>query len=251
MNLTQDATLSTNDARVLNALFDPESSPSSAIRIESTSKSLPHTSESDLPSLKAAEAAAIRPLNTANPSSAAIDSALSALTDLIASHPDYASAYANRAQVLRMKLGAELFAASSSLLANRLFADLSRAIALASPSAPGASLSPAQAALLATTHTHRGYLLMKAATLAGAAPQGTLEGGGGPDELRGVGQDELEELASRDFFMGGRYGDREARQLAVRTNPYAKMCGAIVKEAMRKEMEGAKGLREEILGEAR
>lgn len=41
-----------------------------------------------------------------------------------------------------------------------------------------------------------------------------------------------------DFQQGGRYGNEIARQMAVKTNPYAKMCGAIVKEAMRKEMTG-------------
>jgi hypothetical protein len=50
--------------------------------------------------------------------------------------------------------------------------------------------------------------------------------------------DRLEEMASHDFFLGGRYGNKAAQQLAVQTNPYAKMCGAIVKEAMRKEVEG-------------
>ena len=54
-----------------------------------------------------------------------------------------------------------------------------------------------------------------------------------------MGADQLEEMASRDFFFGGQYGNEIARQLAVQTNPYAKMCGAIVKEALRKEVEGA------------
>jgi hypothetical protein len=60
----------------------------------------------------------------------------------------------------------------------------------------------------------------------------------GPERLRGLGADQLEEMASRDFFFGGRYGNKVAQQLSVQTNPYAKMCGAIVKEAMRKEVEG-------------
>ena len=63
----------------------------------------------------------------------------------------------------------------------------------------------------------------------------------GPDELMGKGPDELEEMASKDFAAGGRYGDERAKQMAVKTNPYAKMCGAIVKEAMKKEMAGANG----------
>lgn len=50
--------------------------------------------------------------------------------------------------------------------------------------------------------------------------------------------EDLEELASRDFMMGGRYGNEIARGLAVATNPTAKLCGSIVREAMRKEFEG-------------
>jgi hypothetical protein len=49
-------------------------------------------------------------------------------------------------------------------------------------------------------------------------------------------------MASRDFFVGGRYGNKIAQQMSVQTNPYAKMCGAIVKEAMRKEMNGDTGV---------
>ncbi len=41
--------------------------------------------------------------------------------------------------------------------------------------------------------------------------------------------------------MGGRYGNDVAREMAVRTNPYAKLCGNIVKEAMRGEMLGMTG----------
>lgn len=44
-------------------------------------------------------------------------------------------------------------------------------------------------------------------------------------------------------MSGGKYGNRAARELGIRTNPYAKMCGAIVKEAMKREREAfEKGL---------
>ena len=46
----------------------------------------------------------------------------------------------------------------------------------------------------------------------------------------------MEEMASRDFGFGGRYGNDTARQMAVKTNPYAKLCGSIVREAMTKEV---------------
>jgi hypothetical protein len=46
---------------------------------------------------------------------------------------------------------------------------------------------------------------------------------------------EFEEAASRDFAMGGRYGNEVAKGLAVSTNPTAKLCGRIVREAIKKE----------------
>lgn len=36
-------------------------------------------------------------------------------------------------------------------------------------------------------------------------------------------------------MMGGRYGNEIAKALAVRANPTAKLCGEMVREAMRKE----------------
>jgi hypothetical protein len=62
-----------------------------------------------------------------------------------------------------------------------------------------------------------------------------------PPTLTGLSSTALEELASRDFTLGGRYGNKVARQLSVQTNPYAKACGAIVKEALRKEREEFSG----------
>jgi hypothetical protein len=46
---------------------------------------------------------------------------------------------------------------------------------------------------------------------------------------------DFEEHASRDFAMGGRYGNEIAKGLAVSTNPTAKLCGQMVREAMKKE----------------
>jgi hypothetical protein len=49
---------------------------------------------------------------------------------------------------------------------------------------------------------------------------------------------DFEENASRDFMMGGRYGNEIAKALAVSANPTAKLCGEMVREAMRKEYSG-------------
>lgn len=224
--------LSANDAKVLSALFDPESSPSSAVKILKSEQALPHVSDLELPLLQRFEKQAILPLNTPQPSREAIEKAVGDLSKILKAHPKYSPAYANRAQALRMLIGDQIFSEASAATTKELFADLAATIAFATPPSPQDALSPIQTNLLATTHSHRGYLLMMAAS---RAEEGTLLGG--PDEICSLSKDELEEMASRDFFLGGRYGDKSAQQMAVKTNPYAKMCSAIVKEAMIKEIE--------------
>jgi hypothetical protein len=62
-----------------------------------------------------------------------------------------------------------------------------------------------------------------------------------PSQLKGTTwcKDRFEEEASRMFYLGGLYGNEVAKALAVHTNPHAKLCGSIVKEAMRKELAAA------------
>lgn len=130
-----------------------------------------------------------------------------------------------------------LFTPQARDLSSIIFADLGKAINLATPPSPADAISSVQARLLADAHTHRGYILLKAARVKKNTKEGTVENVG-PDRLVSLGADQLEEMASHDFFLGGKYGNKVAQQMAVQTNPYAKMCGAIVKEAMRKEIEG-------------
>lgn len=253
--------LSSHDAAVLQVLFDAESAPSSAVKIDPSLPLFPHINiaPSELEALKSRELHAVRQLQAPSGSVVpreTIKSAIAELDALIAESPSYPSAYVNRAQALRMLVDVEsdqeskeeeeedekgfaLFAPTNSEIASRLFSDLGQAIALATPKSPASSISPVQARLLADAHTHRGYLLLKAARLKAKRKETDApDEEGGPERLRGLGKDEIEEMASRDFFFGGRYGNPVAQQLAVQTNPYAKMCGAIVKEAMRKEAEG-------------
>lgn len=248
--------LTTNDAAVLQALFDAESSPSSGITVDPSRPPWPATVDippADLASLKSRETGIIRKLQSNDtPSIQDIESALNELNSLIDQYPTYPSTYTNRAQVLRLLVDRQysnqhlqdglaepddaLFTPKAADLSSRIFADLGKAITLATPASPADSLSPVQSRLLADAHTHRGYLLLKAARVKkNQAGQEVVAVG--PERLRGLGADQLEEMASRDFFLGGRYGNKVAQQLAVQTNPYAKMCGAIVKEAMRKEVE--------------
>jgi hypothetical protein len=251
--------LTNNDAAVLQALFDAESSPSSGITVDPTLPSWPSTvniSQTDLTTLKTRETQIILNLQASStPTQETVQAALEELNTLLEEYPTYPPAYTNRAQTLRLLADLEytknhtnntesepstdesLFTPEATDLSSRIFADLGKAITLATPVSPADPISSVQARLLADAHTHRGYLLLKAArvkkTRAGVEVESV-----GPERLRGHRADQLEEMASRDFFLGGRYGNKVAQQMAVQTNPYAKMCGAIVKEAMRKEMEG-------------
>lgn len=231
--------LSQNDERVLNALFDAESSLSSGITL---SNDPPALSPTDL-AIKERESAAIRPLNSPSPSRAHIDACISELNDIIDHHPSHASAYTNRAQATRLLCTVDaqegtdavrFFSPANAPRARDMLADLTRAITLATP-APSAAVSPADARLLSAAHTHRGYILLQAAKAVATDP--AHASAQLPDALQALDADALEEMASKDFFWGGRYGNDVARALAVKTNPYAKMCGAIVKEALQEEMK--------------
>ncbi|KAJ5280677.1 hypothetical protein N7478_006049 [Penicillium angulare] len=235
---TTRPSLSSNDAAVLQALFDAESSPSSGVTIDSTLPAWPaavHISPEDLISLKEREVEIVRQLQE-TPSHDTVKAAIQKFDSLLSQYSTYPSAYINRAQALRM-LDDALFTPKTADISSKIFADLSKAITLATPVSPADSVSSVQARLLADAHTHRGYLLLKAARMQkeilGDKTERTL-----PDSLAKLEPDQIEEMASRDFFFGGRYGNKVAQQLAVQTNPYAKMCGAIVKEAMRKEIHG-------------
>lgn len=248
--------LTTNDSAVLQALFDAESSPSSGVTIDPTLPQLPsnlNISAKEHSFLQAREKEIITPLaSTTQPTPETLQSAINAFDALITQHPTYPSAYANRAQALRMLIGPEqqklspgtesenttpdFFTPSATPYLSTLLSDLGQAITLSTPKSPADPVSPSQARLLADSHTHRAYLLLKISRQLKSKNTNDVEAI--PERLRELGPEGLEEMASRDFFFGGRYGNKVAQQMAVQTNPYAKMCGAIVKEAMRKEIEG-------------
>jgi len=222
--------LTTNDAAVLGALFDPEASLTSHTQITQAAT----TGRYDLKltaEIQQREREALLELNAENPSPTNVQAAIVSLDKLIERYPLYASAYNNRAQARRTLYEAESLTEDTGLMA-LIFEDLAHAIQLASPSHPTAPVSQDQANVLASAHTHRAYLLYRASrsehfrlVLHGVSGVSSLDKGG------------LEEKASKDFASGGRYGNDIAKQLAVQTNPYAKLCGRIVKEALRKEIE--------------
>jgi len=135
------------------------------------------------------------------------------LTKTIERYPNgRPSLWNNRAQVRRL----------SNNVAGALD-DLSRVIRGSTPP-KNFPASPGDAKVLSIAYTHRATIYMLASR----------------GEIKGISDDEsserLEERASHDFSMAGKYGSELARAMAVRTNPYAKMCGAIVQTAMRNEM---------------
>jgi hypothetical protein len=231
------ATLTPNDRQVLSALFDAESKPSPSITptISLPTSSLPGISDSLLAELQTIEYRAILPLNTTSPSRESIKQAISSLRGLINEHSNYASAYNNRAQAIRMLVGDDLTDPAAS--STSIYADLCSAIHLASP-AEGRPVSPLQAKILASAYTHRGHLLYKASkSLSGSSQDDITVDARLPDELQGKTAEQLERLASKDFADGGKYGNEIARKMAVQLNPYARLCGEIVRESMRRDLE--------------
>ncbi|WEW58240.1 hypothetical protein PRK78_003708 [Emydomyces testavorans] len=239
--------LSSNDSKVLQALFDAESSPSpasSAVQTDSSLPPLPHIPASELPSLQERELQAIGRLQSsdASPSLDAINTAISELSTIINEYPKYASAYLNRAQAYRLLIDTqtnEPLSSSTPSPATQLFSDLADTISLLTPRTPTAPVSPLQSRILANAHTHRAYILYKAARNTDASSPSAAETRRSllPATLQDASSDRLEEMASFDFQAGGRYGNPVAKQMAVHTNPYAKMCGAIVKDAMKAEIK--------------
>jgi len=221
--------LSFNDNAVLGALFDPESSLSNSTQISDTIPS--QAAIPELQSIQAAEREALLPLNQEEPSESDIWKSISQLDTIIHNNPTYASAWNNRAQTRRMLYDIEQLCQQVQEL-RMVLDDLSHAIDLATPKNPLAPVPAMDAKVLASAHTHRGYLLYSASRSAKLAKAVISS----VPNLHRLDKDGLEEMASREFTLGGRYGNDTARQLAVRTNPYAKLCGSIVKEAMQKEV---------------
>jgi hypothetical protein len=163
------------------------------------------------------------------------------LTEILEEEPNYASAWNNRAQALRMLHG-DLGPKTAEILT-----DLAKAIALASPESSTVAVSPLQAKVLGGAHSQYGHILYKLSKreLASSGEAVGYKDGSQseisielPQALKGKSGEELEEMASRHFALGGRYGNEIAREMAVRTNPYAKLCGSIVKEALMEEVRG-------------
>ncbi|KAF2836128.1 hypothetical protein M501DRAFT_908241, partial [Patellaria atrata CBS 101060] len=224
------------DNQTLTAIFDPESASSVPTpTILPTLPSDPHIPHSLLQMLKAREIAVIRTIESAAPSEKHMSylHARQSFEDLISAHLTYASAYNNLAQLIRWRFGdrgtlvhrdTEMEKEVGRAMNDAIVA-LNKAVKLAAPETPTAPVSPAQARTLAQAYTQLGSIFYSAFKDLQAAEEDGVTWR----------EERFEEEASRCFFRGGLYGNEIGRAMAVHTNPYAKLCGSIVKEAMRRE----------------
>lgn len=221
--------LTGHDATILKAIFDPEATLDNIPTVEQSSRG--HYPPEVQIKIQQSEKAALRLVNCPSPAASAISDAISQLSHLVQRYPLYAPAFNNRAQARRMLYPPDQL---STETLTEVFKDLAQAISLASPQDPGQVVVAEDARVLSSAHTHRGLLLLAAAR----SDQPALKL---PDieALKALDAEELEEMASRELVLGGRYGNQKAKQLAVKTNPYAKMCGSIVREAFARELSGA------------
>jgi hypothetical protein len=256
------ASLTPHDIHVLRKIKDPESTPSAPVLIDDSLARDPHiTNPADYESVTSWERQIISAFQNLEREIAAraytdevqistdYDTCTANLTALSVEYPSYASAHNNKAQALRRKFGDSVLLQSTNPLPglfttrplndeevtgviNDILTSLETAIALLSPPTTFAPISPQAAKTLSQAYTQRGALYYATAKQLVSDPDAKLR------VSRDWTREDLEEMASRDFMMGGRYGNEIARGLAMATNPTAKLCGSIVREAMRKEFDG-------------
>jgi hypothetical protein len=226
------ATLTAHDSIILKSLFDPEASTTKQINHGPSTTSLPGMTEEQFGICRLEETQIVSTLHDGTATQEIVRKAINGLSSLIDHSPRYASAYINRAQATRLLMPLnDLFTAERTSESHQLLSDLRKGIQLAEPTAQHPQSSSHQRTVLATAYTHRGFLLLKIADIMRKEKQAYGVSG----SLQSASAESIEEQASRDFAAGGEHGSKEAREMAVRTNPYAKMCGAIVKEALKKE----------------
>ncbi|KAI1388817.1 uncharacterized protein F4822DRAFT_259069 [Hypoxylon trugodes] len=171
---------------------------------------------------------------------------VSRIGDIISEYPDYASARNNRAQALRRLHGDTMLfpgghgpgglqhdadAAERRQAAVLALSDLDKAIALLTPKSLFASISPQAGKTLALAHTQRAAIYYTTSKFFQTSKVADIR----ERKEATWTKIDFEEAASRDFALGGRYGNEIAKGLAVSTNPTAKLCGQMVREAMKKE----------------
>jgi len=252
--------LSRRDINVLGKIKDPEADPSLTVYVDSALPKDPHIRDPQVyAKLSQQERAIILSIQNfesqhAGRSSSESDSdviegyrdCVTKFGDIINEYPHYASARNNRAQALRRLCGDSMLVGGAPQLpqallrsideaqrldmANMVLTDLDQAISLLTPAGRFPRLSPQASRTLSLVHTQRAAIYLMTSKLLAlgtvCVPRGRREACWSKLEF--------EENASKDFEMGGRYGNEIAKGLAVSTNPTAKLCGQMVREAMRK-----------------
>ncbi|KAI5467005.1 hypothetical protein BGZ63DRAFT_345288 [Mariannaea sp. PMI_226] len=253
--------LSKHDINVLEKIRDPESNPLMGIVLDSSLPRDPNITDMRvyervvekereiIRSIQKIETQ-LQELGTDQAKADAADGyreCLSAIGEIISEHATYASARNNRVQIYRRLYGDAFLLSTTSdntmplvecpskeekqKVALTVLSDMETSIRLLSPPSLTSPISPQTARTLSMAHTQRAAVYLKTAKLLltreldvdSSLPESKW------DKL------DFEEAASRDLALGGRYGNPIAKGLAVSVNPTAKLCGQIVREAMKKE----------------
>lgn len=253
--------LSKHDINILEKIKDPESNPYAGVVFDSSLPRDPNVTDAGvyervvekerqiIRSIQKLEVQ-LRELSSDNNNHVAANGyreCLSAIEDIISEHPNYASARNNRVQIFRRLYGDAILLSDTSdnpspLVENpdsaekkhivaTMLDDMNTSISLLSPAASSTAVSPQAARTLSMAHTQRAAVYLKTAKL---LLQRSLDVEDGIREATWEKID-FEEAASQDLALGGRYGNPIAKGLAVSVNPTAKLCGQIVREAMKKE----------------
>ncbi|KAG5949876.1 hypothetical protein E4U53_005678 [Claviceps sorghi] len=253
--------LSTRDINVLEKIRDPESNPAAGVVIDESLPRDPHvTPSADYDGLVSRERAVIRTIQSIetqfadSQSQDANEAAIRGyaqcradLDGLVAEFPNYASARNNRAQIVRRLYGDAMLLdfttdvplplveqpdqAEKQDAAASALDDLDKSIQLLSPATPSTPVSPQAARTLSMAYTQRAAIYLRTSKL---LPHRALHVHDRRVEAQWSHLD-FEQAASHDLAYGGRYGNPIAKGLAVSVNPTAKLCGQIVREAMKKE----------------
>lgn len=253
--------LTTRDVNVLEKMRDPESNPASNLVLDERLPRDPQITDADeYDTVSKRERSIILSIQqlemklTKPESEGADDIAIASYKDciaqfdaLIADYPKYASARNNRAQIMRRLYGDAMLLNWTTTMpmplvtnpdrdekiqsATTALKDLETSIALLTPESFRSSMSPTAAKTLSLAHTQRAAIYLKTSKF---LQDRELDMDESRRESRWK-RFNFEEAASHDLAFGGRYGNEVAKGLAVSVNPTAKLCGQIVREAMKKE----------------
>ncbi|KAH6606677.1 hypothetical protein Trco_005830 [Trichoderma cornu-damae] len=253
--------LSRRDINVLEKIKDPESNPAAGVVIDSALPRDPQiTDHSVYERVVERERTVIRTLQAietqlsssrsegdAEQAIEGYKTCVSDLGHLISDYPLYASARNNRAQIMRRLYGDSMLLNYTATMpmplipqpepsekrkaAKNALEDMEIAIQLLTPSSPATPMSAQAARTLSMAHTQRAAMYLRTAKLLSDRQLDVDDSRQEPTWSRM----DFEEAASKDLALGGRYGNQIAKALAVSVNPTAKLCGQMVREAMKKE----------------